>query len=88
MGVLARPMLVAGGDARTTRNFGIFFYLEVPYLTLGFRVGFGYLTIGFRVGFGYLTIGFRVGFGYLTLGFRVGFRSSTQPTYLRSSAVP
>ncbi|KYC35834.1 hypothetical protein WA1_05940 [Scytonema hofmannii PCC 7110] len=28
-GVPARSILVAGGDARTTRNFGRFFYLEV-----------------------------------------------------------
>ncbi len=30
MGVLARLSLNGGQDARTTRNFGTFFYLEVP----------------------------------------------------------
>ncbi len=29
MGRDTRPTLVAGGDARTTGNFGTFFYLEV-----------------------------------------------------------
>jgi hypothetical protein len=28
-GHLARPCIISGQDARTTRNFGIFFYLEV-----------------------------------------------------------
>ena len=28
-GHLARPYIISGQDARTTRNFGIFFYLEV-----------------------------------------------------------
>jgi hypothetical protein len=28
---LARPCIISGQDARTTRNFGIFFKLEVSY---------------------------------------------------------
>ena len=29
---LARPCIIRGPDARTTRNFGIFFKLEVSYI--------------------------------------------------------
>jgi hypothetical protein len=32
---LARPCIISGQDARTTRNFGIFFKLEVSYYRLG-----------------------------------------------------
>jgi len=31
---LARPRIISGQDARTTRNFGIFFKLEVSKLNL------------------------------------------------------